>query len=64
MKRKALIKKLTDHGWRLLPHRGGHDIYTDGGFEQPIPRHTEVQEYLARQILKEAGIPYRSERGA
>jgi mRNA interferase HicA len=62
MKRKDLIKKLTDHGWSFLRHGGGHDIYTNGGFEQAIPRHTEVQEYLAKQILKEAGIPYRSER--
>ncbi|MDR3333373.1 MAG: type II toxin-antitoxin system HicA family toxin [Treponema sp.] len=62
MKRKDLIKKLTDNGWWLFRHGGGHDIYTNGGLEQSIPRHTEVKEYLAKQILKEAGIPYRSER--
>jgi mRNA interferase HicA len=62
MKRQDLITKLTEHGWRLLSNGGGHDIYTDGSVAQPIPRHTEMHEYLAEQVLKEAGIPYRSER--
>jgi hypothetical protein len=26
------------------------------GFKIPIPRHTEINEYTAKQILKEAGL--------
>jgi mRNA interferase HicA len=56
MKRKELIKKLTENGWRFLRDGGNHDIYTNGNRNEPIGRHKEVGEKLAAKILKRCGI--------
>ena len=56
MKRTDLIKLLESNGWKLLRNGSNHDIYTDGVHMEPIPRHKEIKEFLARQILKRAGI--------
>lgn len=55
MKRKELERKLAKAGWRLLRHGGNHDIWTDGTLEEPVPRHAEINELLARKILRKAG---------
>lgn len=52
MKRKDLIKKLEKNGWRKLREGANHDIYTNGKISEPIPRHTEVNELLAKAIIK------------
>lgn len=52
MKRKDLIKILTSNGWYLLRSGGNHDIYTDGVSCEPIPRHNEIKENLAKGIIK------------
>lgn len=39
-------------GWRFERHGGNHDIWTNGEFNIPIPRHREVNEFTARSILK------------
>jgi len=41
-------------GWWFLRHGGRHDVWTDGEREEPIPRHTEINEKLARSILRKA----------
>lgn len=56
MKRPDLIKKLTDNGWWLLRRGANHDLYTNGINSEPIPRHREVTEMLARAILKRQGL--------
>lgn len=55
MKRKELERKLTKSGWWLLRHGGNHDIWTDGKLEEPVPRHAEINELLAKKILRKAG---------
>ncbi|MBQ4093776.1 MAG: type II toxin-antitoxin system HicA family toxin [Oscillospiraceae bacterium] len=52
MKRKDLIKLLLKNGWQLKRSSGGHDIYAKGNEREPIPRHTEINEMLARAIIK------------
>lgn len=54
MKRPDLIRKLEEEGWVLIRHGGNHDWYRNPntGVSQPIPRHREVSEDLARHILK------------
>lgn len=52
MKRKKLIKILTDNGWWLLRYGANHDIYTNGIKCEPIPRHREIDEMLAKAIIK------------
>ena len=54
MKRKDLIKKITSRGCILLRHGGRHDLYINltTGKKQPIPRHKEIDELLAKHIVK------------
>ncbi len=56
MKRRDLIQKLEQNGWHLARHGSEHDIYTDGTKSQPIPRHNEINEITAKNILKKAGL--------
>ena len=55
MKRRELIARLQDAGGRLLRHGGGHDIYHNPqtGRSQPVPKHAEINERLARKILRD-----------
>lgn len=54
MKRTDLVRKLEEDGCVLVRHGGNHDWYTNPktGVSQAIPRHREVNEFLARHILK------------
>lgn len=54
MRRRELESKLSDLGWRFLGHGGGHDIWARGEETIPVPRHTEINENLARSILRRA----------
>ncbi len=56
MKRKDLIKLLADNGWWLLREGANHDIYTNGKRSEPIPRHREINELLAKAIIKRQGL--------
>jgi mRNA interferase HicA len=55
MKRKLLIKKITSAGCTLLRHGARHDLYWNSrtGKRQPVPRHDEIDEDLARHIIRE-----------
>ena len=55
MKRKQLIKTITSAGCRLLRHGTRHDLYGNPktGKKQPVPRHAEIDETLAKHIIKE-----------
>lgn len=54
MKRRELLRKLQQAGCILLRPGGNHDIYLNPktGRKQPVPRHAEVDEYLAKHILR------------
>jgi predicted RNA binding protein YcfA (HicA-like mRNA interferase family) len=58
MKRTDLIRKLEQAGCILVRHGGKHDWYRNprGGISQPVPRHREVNESLAKHILKKLRI--------
>ena len=55
MKRKDLVRKITAAGCVLVKHGGSHDLYKnpETGRKQPIPRHNEIDEHLAKHIIKE-----------
>jgi len=57
MKRRDLIKKLEANGFRKIRDDGKHTIYKapDKRAVQ-VPRHREINENTARQILKDAGL--------
>lgn len=52
MKTKDLIKLLEKNGWYLKRNGGNHDVYTNGKEKEMIPRHNEVNENLAKAIIK------------
>ena len=56
MKRRDLVRKLEQNGWRYLRPGGNHDIYTNGIRTEEIGRHIEIDEDLAKKILKRNGI--------
>ena len=56
MKRRDLIKLLELNGWYLLRNGGSHDIYTNGTVEEPIQRHREIPEPLAKVIIRKRGL--------
>ena len=54
MKKRELEKKLRELGWYFYKHGGDHDHWTNGIEFESVPRHAEVNEILARKILKTA----------
>jgi len=54
MKRVALIQEIEKAGCVLIPHGRRHDWYQNPktGVCQPVPRHREINEHLARHILR------------
>ena len=54
MKKRDLEKSLIRLGWRLKRQGGNHEIWTNGDATEPIPRHAEINELLAKKILNKA----------
>jgi mRNA interferase HicA len=54
VKKKDLERKLEKLGWWLKRHGAKHDLWTNGQDEETVPRHPEINELLARKILKTA----------
>ena len=58
MKRRELLKRLAAGGCELVRRGGRHDVYVNptSGKKQPVPRHTEIDETLAKHILRHLGL--------
>ena len=56
MKQRDLVKKLEKAGFEFDRHGGDHDVYRRGQDEEYVPRHREINEMLAKQILKKWGL--------
>jgi mRNA interferase HicA len=54
MKRVDLIRKIEEMGCILIRQGGRHDWYQNPitKFAQPVARHREIKESLAKHILK------------
>jgi mRNA interferase HicA len=54
MKRVDLVKTIERFGCALVRHGAKHDWYRNPstGVSQPVPRHREIKESLARQIIR------------
>ena len=59
MKRHDLIRHLESQGCRLLREGGNHSVYYNPVNQQvtAVPRHREVNEFLAKKICRDLGIP-------
>lgn len=53
MKKRDLERALRDLGWWLIPGTK-HDKWTNGEQVEMVPRHTEINEYTAKGIIKTA----------
>lgn len=58
MKRKEFVRQLLREGCILLRPGSRHDVYINPktGQKQPVPRHTEIDNTLARHIRKYLGL--------
>jgi len=54
LKKIDLLKKIKKMGCILIRHGGKHDWYQNPktNVSQPIPRHSEINENLAKHIIK------------
>ena len=54
MKKTELIQRLNQQGAVLLRRGGKHDVYVQPktNKEAAVPRHTEINEFTAKAILK------------
>lgn len=52
-----ILKKL---GWVFVRHGGKHDVWSNGQDEEYIPRHREINEVLARKIIRNVQIKGKS----
>lgn len=59
MKRQDLIRHLESHGCRLLREGAKHSVYFNPANSRTsaVPRHREINEFLARKICRDLGIP-------
>ena len=59
MKRKILIKYLEEHNCFLYREGGKHSVYknTVTGKISTIPRHPNINDFLANEICRQLDIP-------
>ena len=58
MKRRELLKHLTNYNAYLLREGSRHSIYQLGHNKTQVPRHAEILDELARKICKDLNIPF------
>ena len=54
VKKRDVEKHLKDLGWWLLREGGNHEVWTNGKETIALPRHNEINERLAKAIIKGA----------
>jgi predicted RNA binding protein YcfA (HicA-like mRNA interferase family) len=59
MRRRDLIRHLEVHGCQFLREGGKHTIYVNRSVRttSAIPRHREINEFLARKICRDLQVP-------
>ena len=56
MKPKDLIALLEKNGWKFKRHGVNHDIYVKDGQRESVVRHREMDEELAKAIIRRRGL--------
>ena len=59
MKRVDLVRHLLAHGCELLREGGNHSVFLNRSTRKvaTVPRHREINEFLARKICKDLDAP-------
>jgi len=63
MKKRELDKRPKECGWYFFRQGGRHELWTNGEHVVAVPRHKEIDENMARIILKEAIMHRKTIRG-
>jgi len=60
MKRSALLKHLRNNGCVFVREGGNHSWWANPNQNRrsSVPRHSEIQDQLARKICRDLGIPF------
>ncbi|WP_034487890.1 type II toxin-antitoxin system HicA family toxin [Butyrivibrio fibrisolvens] len=56
MKQRDLVKLFEKAGFEFERHGGSHDVYKRGSDEEQIPRHREINEQLAKGLIRKWGL--------
>ena len=62
MKQRDLVRKLEDAGFVFERHGSSHDVYARGEEKEEVPRHKEIDERLAKAIIKRKNLWYTKEK--
>ena len=59
MKRRDLLRHLSQHGCTLLREGGNHSWWHQSmlNTRSAVPRHNEINDLLVRKICSDLGIP-------
>jgi predicted RNA binding protein YcfA (HicA-like mRNA interferase family) len=59
MKRRDLIRHLERHACEFIREGGKHTVYVNRASRKSstVPRHSEINEFLAKKICKDLEIP-------
>ena len=59
MKRRELVRHLEAQGCEMLREGGNHTVYVNRrvGKASTVPRHREINDYLARKICRDLEVP-------
>lgn len=59
MKRHVLLSHLQAQGCRVRREGAKHSVYENpaNGKTSTVPRHAEIDDFLARKICRDLGIP-------
>lgn len=59
MKLRDLLRHLEFHGCERLREGGSHTVYVNRAKQKStaVPRHREINEFLARKICQDLGVP-------
>ena len=59
MKKRELEQHLREHGCQFLREGAAHSIWVNPqtGRKEAVPRHNEINRFLARKICGDLGIP-------
>jgi predicted RNA binding protein YcfA (HicA-like mRNA interferase family) len=59
VKRRDLVRHLEAHGCELLREGANHSVFVNraSGKASTVPRHRDLNEFLARKICRDLEIP-------
>jgi predicted RNA binding protein YcfA (HicA-like mRNA interferase family) len=59
VKRRELLRHLESHGCELLREGARHSVYVNRRARKvsTVPRHTELNDFLAKKICRDLQIP-------